>query len=86
MMSSSGSIGAGHAGQGEGGPDKTKKCEVPRRRTLPRGSLARRGVADKLVWWARGLFSTALFGVPLSLPTPQGRRARQLKARPDCWI
>ena len=31
-------------------------------------------------------FSTALFGVPFPLPTPQGRRAQQLKTRPECWI
>ena len=36
--------------------------------------------------WACSLFSTALFGVPFPLPTPQGRRAQQLKTRPECWI
>ena len=29
---------------------------------------------------------TTLFGVPIPLPTPQGRRAQQLKTRPECWI
>ena len=36
--------------------------------------------------WACSLFSTTLFGVPFPLPTPQGRRAQQLKTRPECWI
>ena len=27
---------------------------------------------------------TTLFGVPFPLPTPQGRRAQQLKTRPEC--
>ena len=31
-------------------------------------------------------FSTTLFGVPFPLPTPQGRRAQQLKTRLECWI
>ena len=31
-------------------------------------------------------FVTTLFGVPIPLPTPQGRRALQLKTRPECWI
>ena len=34
--------------------------------------------------WACSLFSTTLFGVPSPLPTPQGRRAQQLKTRPAC--
>ena len=36
--------------------------------------------------WACSLFSTTLFGVPIPLPTPQGRRAQQIKTRPECWI
>ena len=28
----------------------------------------------------------ALLDVPFPLPTPQGRRAKQLKTRPECWI
>ena len=36
--------------------------------------------------WACSLSSTTLFGVPFPLPTPQGRRAQQLKTRPECWI
>ena len=31
-------------------------------------------------------FATTAFGVPIPLPTPQGRRAQQLKTRPECWI
>ena len=36
--------------------------------------------------WACSQFSTTLFRVPFPLPTPQGRRAQQLKTRPECWI
>ena len=31
-------------------------------------------------------FATTLFRVPSPLPTPQGRRAQQLKTGPECWI
>ena len=31
-------------------------------------------------------FAITLFRLPFSLPTPQGRRAQQLKTRPECWI
>ena len=31
-------------------------------------------------------FATTLFGVPIPLPTPQGRRAQQFKTRPEYWI
>ena len=29
-------------------------------------------------------FVTTLFGVPILLPTPQGRRVQQLKTGPEC--
>ncbi len=32
------------------------------------------------------IYETIMFGVPIPLPTPQGRRAQQLKTRPECWI
>ena len=31
-------------------------------------------------------FATTLFGVPVLIPTPQERRAQQLKTRPECWM
>ena len=38
---------------------------------------------ESIFLWACSLFSTTLFGVPFPLPTPQGRRAQQLKTRPE---